>query len=253
MVTCPRCGATIDPSAAVCPYCQTQTHYGRAQAAQHAAYQQQAAEASAAQLATQRQARLQAISTKAKHALYWSLCGAVLCCFPAAIIGVVMGLHAKSLAKRDGAVAPGTSTAAIVLGASGLLLFALGVVFYVRESQAMDARIALLEAQTEPRRADESLDQRLACGIVELELLREGHAGKSGINIEGFQCDGRLDQSAASATLHDVRFRTGTDAKHVVAACLTRGARWSVKELRDDGSCAPRPSAASASATSSAR
>lgn len=249
MVTCPRCGANIDPSAIACPYCRTQTPYGAQQAAHQAAHQYHAARAEQVQRETERQARRRAIETKSKHALYWSLGGALTCCFPAAIIGVVMGLNAKSLAKQQGDVAPGASTVAVVLGGLGIALFGVIVALGIRDSRATDARIAALQAQVEPQRASAQLEQRLACSIVELELLREGYDGKGGISIGDFQCDGKLEQNGESATLRDVRFRAGSEGKKVVAACLSRGARWSVKELRDDGSCEPRaPPAPSVSA-----
>lgn len=244
MVTCPRCGANIDPSAHACPYCHTQTHYGKSYAEHQAAHQYHAAQAGEAQRAVERQARLRAIEVKSKHALYWSLGGTFTCCVPAAIVGLVMGLNAKSLAKKDGAVAPGASTAAVVLGCTAIALLAVVAVLGVLDSRATDARITALQAQVEPSRGATELDQRLACGIVELELLRTGYAGKGGVNIDDFQCDGKLEQSGEQATLRDVRFRNGSDGKKTVAACLTRGARWSVKELRDDGSCAPRAAAA---------
>src|SRR5215217_4235171 len=104
MISCPRCGANIDPSALVCPYCQTQTHYGREQAERHAAYLQQAAHAEHAQRTQERAARQAALARKAQHARIWSLVGTFTCCFPAAIVGAVMGLNVKSTAKQDGAV-----------------------------------------------------------------------------------------------------------------------------------------------------
>jgi hypothetical protein len=130
------------------------------------------------------------------------------------------------------------------------VLFLAGVAFYVRESQAIDARVAVLEAQVEPARAGESIDQRLACALVELELLKEGYAGKGGINIGGFQCDGTLERTGDGAILRDVRFKNGSEGRLVVAACLARGARWSVKELREDGSCGPRPATSASAAPS---
>jgi hypothetical protein len=249
MVTCPRCGANIDPSALACPYCNTQTHYGRQHAEQQAAYQYHAAQTDQARQASERHARQQALTKKAQHAMFWSLAGTLTCCFPGAIVGLVMGLNVKSAAKKEGMVAPGTSTVAVVLGCCAIALFFVGVALYINDSRTRDARIAALEAQVEAARAREQLDQPLACGLVELELLQEGFADKSGIMIQGFKCDGKLEQGADRAALHDVHFGTGSSAedRHVVTACLVRGARWSVKELRKDGSCAARP-AASASA-----
>jgi hypothetical protein len=161
------------------------------------------------------------------------------CCLPAAVVGVVMGLNVKSSAKRENAVAPGTSTVAVVLGCSALLLFGVGVTMYLFASRATEARIALLQAQVNGAPSAERLEQPVACALTELELLQEGFAGTSGINISNFECAGRVDQDGDRARLQDVRFRTSSSERRTVAACLTRGARWSVKELRVDGSCEP--------------
>jgi hypothetical protein len=239
MVTCPRCGANIDPSALACPYCFTQTHYGRQHSEQQAAYQYQAAQADQAQRAAERHARQQALSKKGQHAMFWSLAGTLTCCFPGAVVGLVMGLNVKSAAKKEGMIPPGTSTVAVVLGCCAIALFCVGVALYIDDSRTRDSRIAALEAQVEGARARESLDQPTACALVELGLLQEGYSGKSGIMIQGFKCDGKLTQNAERAALADVHFATGSspEARHVVTACLNRGARWSVKELRADGSC----------------
>lgn len=252
MVSCPRCGANIDPTALACPYCQTQTLYGRQQAERHAAYQQHAAHAEQAQRAQERAGRQAALAKKAQHAMIWSLAGTFTCCFPAAIVGLVMGLNVKGAAKRENIVAPGTSTVAVVIGCLSVVLFGLGVAMYIHDSRETEARIAVLKAQVEAAPAAERLEQPIACALTELELLKEGFAGTSGLNISGFECTGRVDQEGDRARLQDVRFRSSSTARHTVAACLTRGARWSVKELREDGSCEPRAASPSAAPSASA-
>jgi hypothetical protein len=249
MVTCPRCGANIDAAALACPYCHTQTDYGRQHAQQRAAYQYHAAQTDQTRLAAERQARQQALTKKAQHAMFWSLAGTLTCCFPGAIVGLVMGLNVKSAARKEGMIAPGASTVAVVLGCCAIALFFVAVALYINDSRTRDARIAALRAQVEAARGRETLEQPLACGLVELELLEEGYAGKSGIMIQGFKCDGKLEPGADRAALHDVHFATGSsaDERHVVTACLVRGARWSVRELREDGSCAPRAAASASS------
>lgn len=237
-MTCPRCGAHVEPAALACPYCQTQTEYGRW-------YAEQQAQAARAQHAAERQSRAEAIRKKGRYAMFCSIAGALTCCFPFALVGIVMGLNAKSAAKRDGLVAPGTSTAAVVFGLCGLALFAGGVALYIHDSRARDARVAALKAQIEQAASSDALDQRLACALVELELLQEGYAGTSGLNIESFQCDGKLERTGDRAALHDVRFRASSSERQSVTACLVRGSRWSVKSLRADGSCdAPTANAA---------
>lgn len=254
MVNCPRCGAGIDPSAPACPYCHTQTLYGRQQLERQAAHQYHAQQAQQAQQAAERQSRQQALGKKAQAAMFWSLAGTLTCCFPAAIVGLVMGFNVKSAAKKEGAIAPATSTVAVVLGCSAIVLFFVMVALYVSDSRERDARIATLRAQVETARSREAIDQPLACALVELGLLQDGYLDKSGIMIAAFQCDGRLEQNRDAAALSDVRFRTSSSERHVVTACLARGVRWSVKELRTDGSCAPgKTPAPTASGAPSAR
>jgi hypothetical protein len=249
MVSCTRCGANIDPSALVCPYCQSQTPYGHQQAQHAAYYQQHAAQAAQARADHERAQRRQALEKKARHALFWSIGGVVVCCFPAAIVGMVLGLNVKSAAKRDDLVAPASATVAVVVGTLALLLFGGLVVLYVHDTRETNARIARLEAQVEPARSSERIDQRLACALTELELLQQGYEGTSGINISGFECHGKLEQDGDRAQLFDVHFRGGaSQPRKTASACLVRGTSWSVRELREDGSCGPK-SAATASAS----
>jgi hypothetical protein len=250
MVNCPRCGAAIDAAALACPYCQTQTLYGRQHQQHQAAQQHHAAQAQQAQQAAERQSRQQALTKKGQSAMFWSIAATLTCCFPAAIVGLVMGLNVKSAAKKEGALAPATSTVAVVLGCSAIALFFVVIALYLNDSRTRDARIAALRAQVGTARAGDAIDQPLACALVELGLLEDGYLDKSGIMIEAFQCDGKLVQDRDAAMLSDVRFRTGSNERRVVTACLTRGARWSVKELRTDGSCAPRSVSAPGAASS---
>jgi len=248
MVDCPRCGAGIDPSALACPYCQTQTLYGRQQQERQQAHQYHAAQAQQSQQAAERQSRQQALTKRGQAAMFWSIAGTLACCFPAAIVGMVMGFNVKGAAKREGAIAPATSTVAVVLGCCSILMCVVFTALYINDSRTRDARIVTLQAQVEGARSREVIDQPLACALVELKLLQDGYLDKSGIMIAAFQCDGKLEQTKDTATLGDVHFRTGSKERHVVAGCLTHGARWSVKELRPDGACTPLPAAAPSTA-----
>jgi hypothetical protein len=245
MVSCTRCGANIDPSAAICPYCHTQTQYGHQRAQQAAYYQQQAAQAELARAEDERAQRKQALEKKARYALLWSIAGMIVCCFPAAIVGMVLGLNVKGAARKDNVVAPASATIAVVVGVCALLLFCGLSALYVHDTRQTNARIARLESQVEAARGNERLDQRLACALTELELLKQGFEGTSGINISDFECDGKLEQNAERAELHDVHFRSSaSQPRKTASACLVRGARWSVRELREDGRCDPKSAVA---------
>jgi hypothetical protein len=240
MQSCLRCGAVIDPTAVQCPYCQTQTQYGRWQAERQAAHEAQLVQAERLERERRRQAEQQQLAKRGRNALLWSLGGSLICCFPVALVGLLIALDVRRAAKREQLTPPGTTSAALALSAVAALMTVVMIALYVQDSRARDARMAELSVLSGPGRSRVLLEQRVACALVELQLLQEGYAGKSGINIAGFQCDGRLELSGDRATLNDVRFRTGTDERRVVTACLERGERWSVKELRADGSCATR-------------
>jgi len=108
----------------------------------------------------------------------------------------------------------------------------------------LEATVATLQQQVETARSGATIEQRVACALTELELLQEGFAGTSGINISGFDCNGKLEQSGDRAQLFDVHFRTSaSEPRRTASACLVRGARWSIRELREDGSCDPKPAA----------
>jgi hypothetical protein len=250
MLTCFHCGANVDAFALACPYCSTRTRYGQEQAERQAAYEYQAAQAKQQREAAARHALQQSIQKKAKNALLLSIGAAFTCCLPAAVVGIIMGLHVKSAAKREGEIAPGTSTAAVVIGGFAVALSCIIVALYIKDARARDARVAVLRAQSDAARVRAAIDQPLACALTELELLEQGYDGHGGIVIEGFRCDGKLETGPDRAILRDVRFVTGTkdNERYVVTACLTRGTRWSVEQIRADGSC----SAPSASPSSSA-
>jgi hypothetical protein len=249
MITCQRCGATLDASATACPYCHTQTQYGRELGAHQAAYQYHAAQAEQARREAEHRAHQEAVKKKSGQALIWSIVGLVTCCSPLAIVGLVMGLNVKSAAKKVAVLPPGSSTAAVVLGVCSLLIFSLGVTMYVIDSREKDARVETLKSRIEGRLSGSDIDQQSACALVEIQLLEDGYADKSGISIDGFQCDGKLELEGETATLRDVRFRTSSTERYAVAACLVRGNRWSLKELRADGRCREPLAAPSASAS----
>ncbi len=249
MQTCQRCGATLDPSATACPYCSMQTPYGYHVAQQQTAYAQHAAYAAEQQKHAERARAAEPLKKTSLQALLAAVLGSVFCCAPAAILGIVLGLRAKSVARQHGLVAPASSTAAVVVGACGTVLFCVLLVLFVRDNQKHDARVDELQAVIDRSAQAQTLDQRTACILAEHRLLKDGYRETTGLSIYDFECSGKLEQAGERATLHDVRFRPNTDPRVTVAVCLSRGARWSVSELREDNDCGPKPSAPATSSS----
>lgn len=233
---CTRCGAIVDPVALACPFCKTTTPAGVA--AHQRAEQQRAYEAAHAAHASQQEAgahraRVEALGTKALAA---SAAGLVICCAPASVVGLVLGLKARSAAASRGVPLPTRATLGIVLGALGTILTACAYVFGFiaseRDRAANDARIVAIEAQLgdQPRRA--RLDNATACALAELHARRTGLNGKSTTSLERFECPGALTQDDARATLEDFTFAPSSSKPLVrVNVCFKRGDRWFVTEL----------------------
>ena len=264
---CERCGATLQPGARQCPYCQTTTPYGM-QAQQTDLQQQQWSQAQAQQ--TLLQAQLTGggqIEAAATAALLWSLVSIVFFCIPIpAIAGVVMGLRARSLAQSLRLSVPVRGTIGLAISAlsgAGFLVF---LVWAVVSSQHDVAGIAKRKTELEKQigtKADAAtLDQSTACALAELKILSDGHDGSS-TYFHDYECLGKVVSKGERATLDDFQYQaSSTGPLKKVIVCFKHGAKWYVDEVRDEGKCAgdeslgsaadaaaPSPHAASAAGT----
>jgi hypothetical protein len=257
MAQCNHCGAGLGPADTSCRYCGHTTDYGVQQ--QHAQqhwqqhrdyaqdqwdrHQQQADRAQAEQ----------SLKRSASHALWWSLGSVVLCCFPASIVGFVLAIRSRRLARRTGLVIPSSATMAIVISSFGLLLGAVTVVYVAVTEMQLSDRRQELRKRVDKYAGDEKLKRKTACAMAELELLESGHGDVLPGNIDGFKCSGKMKRDGDLASVDPVRFR-GTSEKFELRACFERGAEWYFKDFRPrDSSCeGDPPAAASASAGASA-
>jgi len=240
-VKCAQCGALIDPLAHSCQYCRFTTPAGvaarqraeadaqrRAQWEAHAQYNQQ--------VVTHRQ-----VESSSTHALLWSIAGTVLCCLPLGVVGVVLGVRARSLAGRLGTAPPARATIGMVLGALSCVLsvgmLVLGFVLAEIEKQEAEERIATIEKQLGARPSAPTLDRNTACGLAEIYALRNGWNGRTGPSLQGFECVGKLRHDRDRAELDDFRFRIGSDQKnrYDLHVCFKRGDAWYVREMREGG------------------
>ncbi len=245
-MNCLSCGAKVGESDTHCPYCGAITAHGsrvQHQQQQLAAHrealgvQREHAEAwQQSQEAWQRKQEAKAsLARTSKHALIWSGAGVVVCCaFAPSVVGVVMGLRARKMAKKYELVLPVTATIGLILGVMGVLLGALLLSVGILDGMERDDRLAAIAKELGDSAAKEKLDHRTACLLAERRLLQGGFRDDK--TVENFECDGQLSQDDRHASLINVRFERGGDLL-VVTACLERGARWSVQQFRLKATC----------------
>lgn len=241
-VKCAQCGALIDPLALSCQYCRFTTPAGVAAQQRAEADAQRRAQWEAHAHHSQQAATNRQLDSSATHALIWSIAGAVLCCLPLGVVGIVFGARARALAKRLGTAPPARATIGMVLGIVSCVLSVAMVVFAVVQSQIDEEetqkRISTIEKQLGTAPSAPTLDRTTACGLAEVYALRTGWDGRRGYSLEAFECLGKLRQDGDRAELDDFRFRIDTDQKkrfdlHV---CFKRGGAWYVRDMRD-GAC----------------
>jgi hypothetical protein len=239
---CENCGATIDPGALACPFCQSPTPaaaFARQRREQEAQAQLRAAATAQEQAAAAARARLEAT---AGQALGWSIAGLVICCLPLAVIGVVQGLRARSMAAAARVPLPGKATVGLALGLLATLSSISAVTWAIRDGNRQEeyaaARLAVLRQKIDAHAGAPVLDHDTACALAEAHAIESGHDGHLGRTLEHFECVGKLAVDHDRAELSDLRFRWSSTT-YDTSACFKYGARWYVGELRS-GPCPAR-------------
>jgi len=239
---CQQCGAALAPGATQCGYCGAVTalaHDLSQQAhaqQQHFAYQQHQA-ALHHQVARQHEAKA-SIDRTALHSLIWSALGLLCCLIPIfGIVGIVMALRARKMARKYGLVIPVTATLGLVLGMLSLLASVFSYTFIVFQEIKRAERIEVLESKVATSAAAEQLATETACQLAELRLLKDGIGSASGGSVEEFECAGKVQQHGDSAVLDDFSFHRSNYGRHHVKVCYRRGARWSAAGFRVTHTC----------------
>lgn len=182
------------------------------------------------------------IEAAASSSLLWSLASIVFFCIPIpAILGVVMGLRARSLAQSVRLSTPIRATVGLVIsalsGASFVVFMIWAIVAGQRDTAKIDKRKAELEKQIGTKATAATLDQSTACALGELKILAEGHNGSS-TYFHDYKCLGKIVTTGERASLEDFQYQDGsTGPLKKVAICFKHGALWYVDEVRDDGKC----------------
>ena len=239
MTDCTSCGARLPPADVQCPYCGASTPYA-AELNRHArdATARAEAEARANEAARERTAAAHAAAEVARNstlALVVAFAGNLCCCFPIGLVGAVIALRARHLAKAHALVTP--LRAHIALALSVLSIFGsvgLGVSLYL-DAQEREAKIAELRAVADEGRAAETLSDATACQLAELHLRELGFEGHHSA-LKNFECNGVLTQDGAKATMEGFRFLASSTEEHV-RVCFERGSRWEVVGVRRAASC----------------
>ncbi len=252
---CESCGANLPPLTPVCTFCKATTSVGTHQAAQKAAWeQQQAAHAAHVHHQTQQQ-REYLLRQRAQKLTLWGI-GSLFCpCLGIpAIATFFVALGVRNEAKRSNLPVPGQVTTAFVLSGISFAISVGLVILSIVTSAEHEEHVADLERRSAPLLTKATLTQPEACLLAEYFVERDGHGGVTGLNIEGFRCDGKLfTRGPEKLLLEKLQFKHSSKV-HDVDLCFQRRARWTLDRIVPTGtSCdAPPEEAASAQANPSA-
>jgi len=178
------------------------------------------------------------IDRTALHSLIWSALGLLCCMIPVfGIVGIVMALRARKMARRYGLVIPVTATLGLVFGVFSLLASVFMYTFIVVQEIRRAQRIDALESRVETSARSERLTSETACDLAELRLLKDGIGSVSGGSLEEFECTGAVEQSGDSAVLSDYSFHRTNSGRYHVKVCYRRGTRWTADGFRIARSC----------------
>lgn len=237
-IKCAQCGALVDPLALACQYCRFTTPAGVAAHQRAQAEAEQRAHWHAHAHLTQQATTNARVQSSSNHALIWSIIGTVLCCLPLGVVGIVLAVRARSLAKRLGTPPPARATLGLALGIVSSVLSVAFVVYAIVQSEhdkeEAGKRITTIEQELGPAPSAHVLERSTACGLAEIHALRTGWDGRQGYALEGFECVGKIRLQRNRATLDDFRFRIGNapNKRFDVNVCFKRGAVWYVSDMR---------------------
>lgn len=247
------------PELEACNYCHAPTPWAarlrwerEQRHAVQAHYQQQAEH-------TQEQQRRYTLERQmnaaANASLGWSVASLVCCILPVpGIVGLLKALTARKIAKELRLATPNGALVGITLGGLSVLLGAGMWIFIVLDEIGRSKRIAELEKELAEAREEKTLDAEEACKLVELYVLKEKPAGVP--TTCTFDCDGAaMRKEGGKSYVDEVKCLKTPPAK--LSACLRKGDKWVVDEVRVDLLCgkdypAVQASGSSASSASAA-
>ncbi len=216
-------------------------------ASPHAVRAQQArSQADLAREEDEIQSAQKALDKSATAALVWSIVGLVVCCIPIpGIVAIVLGRRVRIRSAARGWVPASTATAAMVLGAVNLCIFATFVVLVSNQMKELTELKAALHAKAEAGANAKALAQPTACALAELRLLEDGWQEHMGSNTmaETFECDGKFETQGDTGVLKNLSFKDTKKGRISLDACLLRGERWHIDRIVAAGTPCDAPPA----------
>jgi hypothetical protein len=189
------------------------------------------------------------MNAAASASLGWSVASLVCCILPVpGVIGLLKSLTARKIARELRLATPNGALVGITLSGLSVLLGAAMWVFVIVGEIQRSQRIDALEVELADARKEKSLDAEEACKLVELYVLKEKPAGVP--STCEFDCDGAtMRKEGGKSYVDEVKCVNAPPKK--LSACLRKGDKWVVDELRIDLLCGKAYPAVTGSASAS--
>lgn len=174
--------------------------------------------------------RLDSLSVQA---MWLSILGVLVCCWPVSGLGLVQAIRARGMAKTQGVTPPNGANLGFSIGIVGavlsIVMWTVAIVGGLRDEDAAKARIGQLEEKAKAGVEAGALSHDVACALAEAHVLKTGFDGHSGPTLSDFECLGKVDGDAERAALSAFRFKYSS-TKYETNVCFQRGVRWFVHE-----------------------
>lgn len=250
---CTSCGAQVAPELESCNYCHAPTPWAARlrweREQRHAVQQHYQQQAEHTQEQQRRYTLERQMNAAASASLGWSVASLVCCILPVpGVIGLLKALTARKIARELRLATPNGALVGITLSGLSVLLGAGMWIFIVLDEIGRSQRIAELETELAEAREEKSLDAEDACRLVELYILKEKPAGVP--STCAFDCDGAaMRKEGGKSYVDEVKCLKSPPSK--LSACLRKGDKWVVDEVRVDLLCGKEYPAVTGSASAS--
>jgi hypothetical protein len=163
------------------------------------------------------------------------------CCGPIGLVGAYLAVRSMVLARRHARPFPWRAVPALLVAAAALVVWTAFTGALVATQLEDRKKEKALQERLAGKREAESVDQALACDLVE-EQLRAGLYERW--SVHRTTCHGPLETGPGWALLRDVELQAGGDTARL-NACLAHTRRWFVLKMTAATTCptVPEPQA----------